>query len=230
MVLKRPISVSEFQRMNDHIYSGVNKRYSDSDLILRLLEEIAKTMEIARKDELELMPSQLARTFSWWNAVGTRGGIDLQEALWNKYPGVCPYCLRTENCACAIEHPDIPHKEQSLRRLRRDRTAEPISLSEHQQLHQKLYGRQNRRILVIQIAAHLAEEAGEISKEFRHKNNGGLADEMSDVASWIFAIANRCQFDLADTVWNQYPYECEKCHNTICNCECSDPPESEKKR
>lgn len=222
--LSRPHTVREFQQMNYHIYGNVNRRYSNFDLIMRLLEEICAVVEIARKDELEELPAQLARTFSWWTAVGTRFGIDLQDALWNKYPDVCPYCLRKENCSCAIEHSSIPDKERTLRRLRRDRGAEPKSLAQHQALHRRLYYRQNRRILVIQTAAHLAEEAGEISKEARHHNQEGLSDEMADVASWMFALANRVEMDLAEEVWRLYPCECEKCGQTICTDSCSNPP------
>lgn len=222
--VSRPQTVREFQQMNAYIYGEANKRYGDAELILRLLEEIAVIMEIARKDELEVMPRHLSRIFSWLCAIANRLGIDLQEALWNKYPGVCPYCLRNENCACAIEHPNIPDKELALRRFRRDRASEPKTLAEHQVLHHKLYYRQNRRIFVIQTAAHIAEEAGEISREFRHKNPAGLQDEMADVVSWIFAVANRCGFELADAAWIQFPYECEKCHHMVCDCECSDPP------
>ena len=223
--LNRPHAVSEFQQMFAHIYPEGNMRYSESDIILRLLEEIAKIMEIARKDDLEALPVQLAKTFSLWNGVATRLKVDLQEVLWYKYPGVCPYCLREKNCICAVEHPHIPNKEQILRKFRRDRQSEPKTLKAHQELHRELYALQNRRIMVIQTAAHLAEEAGEISKEYRHKNHEELCDEMADTGSWMFALANRCNFDLADAVWNLYPCECEKCKQTVCVCHTGVAPE-----
>jgi len=66
----------------------------------------------------------------------------------------------------------------------------------------------------------------EISKEFRHKNKKGIEDEMADVLSWIFAVANRRKLSVADIVWSQYPYECDKCRESICkNCESSASPE-----
>lgn len=216
--LVRPESVRDYQAMLYKVYESANGRYSDSDLFLRLIEEIASVMEIVRKDNLHELPVQLARVYAWWNAVANRMKIDLQEAMWLKYPGVCSYCLRTENCLCAIEHPNVPHKDDILRRLRRERGNEPNSLRGHQELHHRLYGRQNRRILTIQTASHLAEEAGEISREFRHRGMDGLQDEMADVGSWIFALANRCGFDIADAVWELYPYECETCHAVVCSC------------
>lgn len=224
----RPFTVTEYQQMFASIYTKANERYSDDKLLLRLIEEACIVVELARKDEREKMPEQLARIYSWLNALANRLGASLQKALWWKYPNVCTYCMRLADCICAIEHPHhIQDKEAILRRLRRDRSKEPKLLREHQELHMRLYGRQNRRIMLVQIAAHLAEEAGEISHEFRHKDRERLESEMVDAVSWIFAIANYLKIDMAEQIWNQYPYECEKCHQMECVDDCSDPPKSQ---
>ena len=217
IVLNKPTTVKEFQAMNNDIFSEANKKYSDDHLFRKFFEVVCVMMELVRKDDLKKLPYQLARIYSWWNAIGNRFGLDLDEALWFKYPGVCPYCLREANCYCTIEHPEILYKDQTLRRLRMERSRQPKTLQEHQHLHQVLYGGQNKRIMVIQIAAHLAEEAGEVSAEHRHQNMPGLCDEMADVASWIFALANRCDFDLAKAVWERYPFQCEACGNLPCS-------------
>lgn len=219
--LERPRTLAEFQKMFCYIYERADQHYSHTELVARLIEEITAIMELARKDEQERFPEQLARIFSWYCSVANLLGISLQEALWQKYPGVCSYCLREENCICAIEHPDIPDKEDALRRLRRERHGrEPETLRDHQALHHRLYYRQNRRIFPIQTAAHLAEEAGEVSRSFRRGDLEALEGEMADVASWIFALANRVvpSCDLSDAIWRQYPYECEKCRKDQCQC------------
>ncbi len=214
--LNRPHTIAEYQAMFATIYPQPNNVNNDYHLILKLIQEICVCMELARKDEWEELPTRLSRIYRRINAVATICGIDLQEALWDKYPNVCPYCLRDHDCICAIEHPDVTDKDLKLRRLRRDVANMPVTLSAHQALHKKLYARQNRRILLIQIAAHMAEEAGEVIDEFYNKNKSGLQDEISDVISWIFALANRCGFELADAVWELYSYECESCHATPC--------------
>lgn len=201
-----------------HIYSAVNEKlYSEADLIRRLMEEISKMMELARKDKRKDMPLQLARIYSWYNAVANQYDCDIQDILWEKYPGICPYCLREQNCICGAEHPDTANRENILRRLHRDRERrEPKTLYEYQLLHAKLYAWQNERILLIQTAAHLAEEAGEMSLEFRHKNIGQAKMELADIASWIFALATRLEINFEDVVWEAYPYECETCHLDVC--------------
>lgn len=228
--LSRPFTVGEYQRMFASIYTRANKRYSDDRLFLRLIKEISIVMELARKDEREKQPEQLARTYSWLNAFANRLGVDLQEALWHKYPNVCAYCMRPKDCSCAIEHPDIPDKDAVLRRLRRDRSKEPKLLKDHQELHRQLYGKQNRRILPINIAAHLSEEVGEMCDDYISGNRGRLESEMVDAISWIFALANYLMIDMAEKIWEQYPYECEKCHETVCTDDSSDPPKTPEKQ
>lgn len=216
LTVRKPVTLADFQALNNAIYSEANKRYSNDHLVGRLLEEICGMMEVVRKHNIQEIPSRTARIFSWWTAVGNRFKIDLHEALWIKYPGVCPYCIRNKNCFCGVEHPDIPDKDRLLHKLRMEREREPRTLIDHQTLHDDLYGAQNKRIFEIQIAAHLAEEAGEVNLEARHNNRSGLCDEMADVGSWMFALANRCKFVLAETVWNQYPYQCERCGQAVC--------------
>lgn len=230
--LERPRSVKEFQEMFCYIYHGLNGRLykTDRELIDCLVEKICLLMEDARKDRRVALKEQLAHVFSWYMAVANRLGIDIQEVLWHKYPGVCPYCLREKDCMCGTEHPVIGGKELKLRRLRRERAGhEPRTLAGHQALHGRLYSWQHDRELPITIAAHIVEEIGEVSCAQRHfviernrekKNDlwNEVLAEMADVLSWMFALANRLEFDLADVVWEYYPYECVKCHKGPCIC------------
>lgn len=224
-ILVKPETVRDFMALNNRIYFEANKRYSDEHLVRRFLEEICAMAEVARKDEISQISSQSARIFSWWCAVGNRYKLDLQEALWHKCPGVCPRCLRTKNCFCGVEHPDVLNIEQSLRRLRMERAPEPKTLYQHQLFHKALYGEQNKRILMVQTVLHLIEEAGEVSEEERHGNIKGMCDEMADVASWLFAITNRKDINLPEVIWNQYPYACERCDQEVCIDKGSSPSE-----
>ncbi|MBI2109130.1 MAG: hypothetical protein HYT93_03045 [Parcubacteria group bacterium] len=225
--LLRPETVPEFQAMFEHIYGAVNrKHYSDDHLVRRLMEEINVAMELARKDRRDAFAIQLPNIYSWYNAVANRYGIDLQEVLWKKYPGICSYCLRESNCVCGIEHPEISKEDKAilLRRLRREREGrEPKTLREHQELHARLYRWQNERIMPIQVVAHLAEEAGELSRDLRHCKSGEADDdacgEMADIASWMFATATRLSLSpIDDLVWQRFSYECDLCHSDECQC------------
>ena len=222
----RPITLPEFQEMFERIYGEKNGRdyKNTSDLVRRLMEEGCSIMELARKDPASKNPYrlQLANVFSWWTALANRTDTDLHEALWYKFPGTCSYCRKTA-CVCGLEHPEEIHadeKEALLRRLRKERTKMPKTLEDHRILHAKLYGGQNKRILPIQIAAHLVEEMGEVSTALRHANKKEFYNEMADVGSWIFALATRLEFvPFDEVVWEVYSYECNVCHNEVCSCE-----------
>ncbi|MBI2042241.1 MAG: hypothetical protein HYT21_00600 [Candidatus Nealsonbacteria bacterium] len=231
--IERPQSVSDFQRMFRYIYHALNEAEypKDGDLIARLIEEITRLMEFARKDRRTLFKEQMANIFSWSMAVVNRLGIDPQEALWEKYPGVCPYCLREKDCICGTEHPIVENKELALRRFRRERAdRRPQTLKDHQELHLRLYSWQHDRELPIVVAAHLVEEAGEVSCAYRRLGMANsdtaknflfneLISEMADVMSWMFALANRLDFDLSEAIWEYYPYECVKCQKGPCVCQ-----------
>lgn len=220
--LKRPKTPGEFQEMNSYIYGERNKRYySDADLVRRLLEQTALLSKIARKDYRDRFALYLADTFSWYNALANRLGLDVQEIMWQRFPGVCSYCLQPINCLCGIEHPQEPgDKAIKLRVLRLDRDGrEPWTLEEHQALHSGLYSWQHKFQPPLSMATHVGEEVAEVSEALRHKEMWLVAEEMADVLSWIFAFATRGDLNLADVMWGLYPYVCRKCEEDHCVCE-----------
>lgn len=220
---KRPVTLTEFQQMFNGIYSEKNERdyRTNADLVLRLLENGALIMELARKDDRVNFHHQLAHVFSWYAALANRMEINLHGSLWYKYPGVCSYCMKEVGCMCGVEHPEIENKEALLEKLRAERNnREPDTLEDHRALHERLYGRQNERIFLIQTAAHLVEEMGEVSVALRHNERLDFKNEMADVGSWIFAIATRLGFvPFDDFIWEVYPFECPACHQEKCACE-----------
>jgi len=95
----------------------------------------------------------------------------------------------------------------------------PTTLRAHQAFHDQLYGWQNKARSPLIISTRLVEEAKEVSVAHRHKDFAEIKDEMADVASWIFALATRLEmtpFD--DFVWQRFPYECDVCQKTSCEC------------
>jgi NTP pyrophosphatase (non-canonical NTP hydrolase) len=219
--LKRPKMPGEFQMMNDHIYGDRNRAlYSDSDLVRRLLEQSQLLAKVARKDYRHLFGLYLADTFSWYNALANRLGLDTQEIMWQRFPGVCSYCLESSNCLCGIDHPQEPNnKAMRLRALRLDRDGrEPHTLTEHQEFHAHLYSWQHKLQLPLAAATHIGEEAAEVSEALRHNAMDKVAEEMADALSWTFAFATRVDLILADVMWEFYPYACRKCKEEHCTC------------
>ncbi len=192
-----PLTFKEYQRAPA---STVADSDAKNKAFPRLVKEISLVMEITRKDELDSLPDQLTKTFNAWVALASTLEIDLDEALWHKYPGVCGRCLKEENCVCGPEHPQVHDRENELARRRAERWKMPKTIQEHQFFHNKIYGWQNDMKFVIQAAAHLCEELGEVAEEIylvEKPDNEKLADEMADIGSWLFALANRKKINLS---------------------------------
>jgi len=224
--------------MFDHIYGDKNeKEYTDDELTRRLCKEAMRMLEPGRKDRRDELVPRLVCTYSWLNALATRLEIDLQDALWLKYPGVCSYCFKETHCLCGTEHPlKFKTKEEKnlmLRPLLRSRNGrEPQTLHDHQEFHRRLYFWQHETEDPLRIIAHVAEEADEIDTELwfwksaKAQNDREEAskriletqNEIADMAGWVLTLANRLRIDFADTVWSLYPYECMTCHSDVCTC------------
>ena len=222
--LKRPNTPVEFQAMNEHVYGKKNEEfYSTSDLIRILFERSQLLGKVARKDYRDRFGLHLADTFSWYNALTNRLDLDVQKIMWHRFPGVCSYCIETENCQCTIDHPQKPeNKAIRLHALRLDRDGrEPQTLTEHQELHARLYAWQHKSQSPLALAAHIGEEIAEVSEALRHGLMDEASEEMADVLSWIFAIATRVDLNLSDVMCGEhgfYPYICRKCREEHCTC------------
>lgn len=220
-VLQRPRTFSALQEMNEYIFGEKNEGWTTGKLIERLLVETTFLIEIARKDYREKFGIKLADILSWHSAVTKRLGLNVGDILWQKYPGVCSYCLRPQDCKCGIEHPDeIENKDLLLRRFRLDRDGrEPQTIAEHQAFHKLLYGWQHGKEFPVLIAAHIVEEAGEVSWAFSYEGIDNVVEELADVLSWVFALANRLGINLENVIWEFYTYFCRTCHQAPCLCE-----------
>jgi len=207
--------------MNEHIYGPANQRdFPPERIMRRLFRESGFMLEAARKDARLSFGVCLPDTLSWLLAFANSLGINLHEAVWYKYPGVCFACLQPKNCPCGVEQPrDIPDRERRLRGYRRHRTKrEPQTLVQEQALQRTLYGRQNERIFLIQTVSHLGEEMGELAEAFDLSDPHEMSLEMADVFSWLCATATRLDLDLDTLMWQRYSYECPRCHHEICDC------------
>jgi len=220
-VLKRPKTLEGFQVMNETIYGEKNREfYSDGDLIRCWLEVVPLLSKVVRKDKRDLFETYVADVFSWLNANANRHGLDMQEIMWARFPGVCSYCLEPAKCQCEIDHPqEPPNKAKRLRIFLLDREErDPQTLAEHQYFHRMLYLWHHKGEDPNRIVQHIGEEVAEVSEALRHKDMGNVAKEMADALSWLLTFCNRMDIELADEMWRIYPYECRKCEEAPCVC------------
>ena|GEM_PF-2306740 len=179
----------------------------------------------------------LARIFGWYCALANRLDLDIEEILWQKYPGVCPRCLQAV-CGCQRPPKDVDPIELRLI-AEKDRNRKPNSLREWQGMFTNMYrgpsGAEivpaSRERLAI-IFSRMAEELGEVAEAILLDEVIDrdvqliIQNEMADLCAWIFALANNLHYvdsnssaaTLADVSWNLYGGKCHRCKKLPCVC------------
>lgn len=124
-----------------------NKRlHTEKDCLLQVIEVNARIAECLRKEEensTQEIAALLPRAFAWFIALWNLKGLAVEDALWHKYPGVCPYCLRRRDCSC-ISKALAYDSKKNLSELRRDFSLRPETLAAWQERHGEIYGKMNK--------------------------------------------------------------------------------------
>ena len=106
MATEKPATLKQWQKMFKEIYGKTNSGLRASDIWLHLMEEAGEVAKAMRKEDFLHLQQDLPDIFAWLCSFANRTGIDLEDALWQKYPSVCPYCLQDKYCVCIAESHD----------------------------------------------------------------------------------------------------------------------------
>lgn len=160
--------------------------------------------------EDKALPSALA----WLFILCVRLDFSLSRITWEKFPGVCPYCLSApeirdlskpgptvevpapslgiswrllRRCDCATAQRQ--YRSDRVSPLRPRRECLPETLDEWQAMFEALYGQLHSGDKSPLLAFHFIEEMGEVATELRRHNVDLCKEELADVFSWILCIA-----------------------------------------
>ena len=207
-------SFADFQGLNKKVYLVVNDRhYSNTDMFSRLHHHITQVLKAVRRENYVDVEYNLCMALSWAFALANRFHINLEEEMWESFPGHCPYCLHAP-CKC---------KERAKNRQRTMGGREgrkPDSLRGWQRMFARIYPNS-----VIDSAIHLAEEAGEVNEAIRdhmathdEKWFSKIIEELVDVITHIFSIATCLKINLADSMAGYFAKGCPGCKKPHCIC------------
>lgn len=207
-------SLTEFQELNKEIYLVANDRnYSNTEIFSRLHRHTTQILKAVRKEKYEDLKYHLCMSFSWSMAMANRFHIDVAAEMWKRFPGVCPYCKRAP-CGCKER---AKERQKNLISPTRE---QPVSLVDWQKMFGEIYPN-----VIINSAIHLAEEAGEVDEAIRiylatHDIDwfNKLIEELIDVITNIFGVANCLKFNLAAGVVAYFVQGCPGCNRTPCAC------------
>jgi len=193
-------------------YEKDRRDYIPADLLLHAQEEAAKIDEGIRKEDEAEIKNAVPHLFCWLLSFCNRVGINAEEAVWGKYPVICPYCGNKENCMC------ITLDEKPSQWFENPDGRMPISLDDWQDMFLRIFGRINKPLWIIQVWLHVHEELGELSREFRLGETLKTWEEFADCFAWLMAFCNRLNIKLGEITWNIYPGVCSVCKRDKCQC------------
>lgn len=227
----RPETIKGYQYMFSGIYGEYNGRnYLDPHLTMRLWEVVAECLESLRKERHQEIIAELAHIFGWLCAFCNRHKIDLTEVTWHKYPNICPYCMKQQDCVCMPGGEKYNPTLQELLSFRNDRKNIPTTIKDFQEMFKRIYGPINSVQTIGAGVDHLAEEIGEISKAYRLGRRDELKTEVADVFARLCTLTTRLSdgqnrprekkepLELEELVWQQYPGACDSCGSEKCKC------------
>ena len=99
-----------------------------------------------------------------------------------------------------------------------------MTLSELQQLIDRMYSHRDAARGVEGTFMWLMEEIGELSAALRDGPKDELAREFADVLAWLATIANVAEIDLTEAVRMKYGEGCPGCGRMICECSDDEKP------
>jgi NTP pyrophosphatase (non-canonical NTP hydrolase) len=206
----------EFQKTVQRIYGVPNDRqYSIWDLASNCERFAMRALKGIRKKDREKLRKNLLISMSWFVSIMNRMHIDLEDAVWRRFPHACSYCGK-KPCAC---NETKPEKRMHIEPLGN----KPISIGDIQNMFREIYPPSTRTLEHAGI--HMAEEMGEFSEamhkffgEHKEEHFKELASEAADFISCIMSVANSADIDVNSGLEEMFSNNCHICHNAPCIC------------
>lgn len=210
-------SLAQFQELIYKIYAEPDdKLFSVSDLVSNQERFTMRALKGIRKGDDKKLKINLVIAVSWMTALANRLHIDVEKAVWERFPTHCAYCGKNP-CACRKMKPTKRAKAV------RNSAEKPGTVAGFQEMFASIYPSKTRTIE--HAGVHLAEEMGELSEsvhiylgQHTKKEYTGIKEEIADYLSCLFGVANSVKFDFALQLAKMYSNNCHDCHKLPCGC------------
>jgi NTP pyrophosphatase (non-canonical NTP hydrolase) len=95
------MKISDFQNLIKNIYLQNDINRGVKSTFIWLVEEIGELATLLNSTEInkKKVSEELADIIAWTNSIANILDIDMEEALFNKYPGKCKKCSSSP-CIC----------------------------------------------------------------------------------------------------------------------------------
>jgi NTP pyrophosphatase (non-canonical NTP hydrolase) len=86
------MEVRDFQALMEELYGERDRARGKEATLLWLVEEVGELSEALRRGDEAAVREEVADVMAWCLSLANILGIDVEEALEEKYPGRCSYC------------------------------------------------------------------------------------------------------------------------------------------
>jgi hypothetical protein len=231
-------------RRLDDWYLTINRIYLDRNFHRDRFSIFAHLVEILGGLSLlattKTKPGVTSETFvpkaiAWWMALcGKHGVRSVEDMLWRKFPGVCPYCLLSthNDDVCRERKSASPGPDWDALRDTGERSSSqrPTTLAGWQSMFAKIYSMASTEDYPATLG-RFTEELGELAEALRvwPIAPGYLLSEAADVFAWLMHLQNLIHSKrrltesdrgrhLVEWFVSSYPDKCTDCQNPVCTC------------
>lgn len=95
------MKISEFQNLMKQLYFHQDSRRGIQKTFCWLIEEVGELASVFQKPEIDVKKAseELADIIAWTTSLANLLGVDLESALFEKYPNTCSKC-KSSPCRC----------------------------------------------------------------------------------------------------------------------------------
>ncbi|MFH1229852.1 MAG: MazG-like family protein [Candidatus Aenigmatarchaeota archaeon] len=215
--VEQETTIRDYQSFVDEIYGLSNDRHFSLGNMLSNIERFTmRGLKGVRKKDYVKTKINLLISLSWFMSLLNRLHIDLEDAVWKRFPYTCSYCA---SCPCSCKE----NKVKSRIKVVADNSKKPATLNDFQIMFKNIYPPEKRT--VEHAGIHLAEELGEFSESImiymgEHKDQlfENVVLESADIFSCIIGMFNSLDINLARELSETFNDNCHVCHKSPCEC------------
>ena len=215
--ITRDSTVREYQDFVNEVYGLSNDRNFDLwDMLSNEERFTMRSLKGIRKKDYDKAKTNMLISLSWFASLLNRLHIDLEDAVWRRFPYVCSYCA---TCPCSCKEMGIKARKS----IQEGDSKKPSTLEDYQLMFRKIYPPEKRTLEHAGI--HLAEELGEFSEvvlkymgEHNDKDFEEIVSESADIFSCMMGLFNSLDMNMAEELSITFSNNCHVCHKSPCEC------------
>jgi NTP pyrophosphatase (non-canonical NTP hydrolase) len=199
-----PETLPGFQGMVFRIFGNhIDTYYLPEETILVLRDYVGRVEQAIENGEDPNI--YVLDLFRWFICLCNQLGLSLRTALWNKYPGVCPYC-RVSSCS---GHGPRKLQMELLKGLR-EQKGKPRTIRGWQRLFERVFSRINARrgrsYIIIRLLEEISEAADLLREPLSPLDDEARELEIADVGAWVFGLATFLDIELEPELLQRFPW------------------------